>query len=101
MERRIPSQAKGFRTGDTNSEQDICIPAIYVIVVTLDLNLSIQKTMNNIFPSLFDLLVRPLAFHCAFVCPVPFEKGGAEGGEATLAQKGVAREVLWKNKTFL
>ena len=31
-------------SGDTNSVQDICIPAIYVQVVTLDLKLSIQKT---------------------------------------------------------
>ncbi len=28
--------------GDSNSEQDICIPSIYVKVVTLDLNPSMQ-----------------------------------------------------------
>ncbi len=36
-------------SGDTNSEQDICIPAIYVKVVTLDLNLLIQT--NKLFSS--------------------------------------------------
>ena len=29
-------------SGDTNSEQDICIPAIFVTVVTLGLSLSMQ-----------------------------------------------------------
>ena len=40
-----PKSSKVSR--DTNSEQDICIPAIYVKVVTLDLNLSIQTNKES------------------------------------------------------
>ncbi len=40
-------------SGNTNSEQDICIPAINVNVVTLDLNLSIQTNKQTI---LFDFM---------------------------------------------
>ena len=42
---RIPSQARSL--GDTNSEQDICIPAIYVKVVTFHLNLAIQTNKQT------------------------------------------------------
>ena len=34
-------------SGDTISEQDICIPAIHVKVMTLDLNLSIQTNKQD------------------------------------------------------
>ncbi len=34
-------------SGDTNAKEDICIPAIYDKVVTLDLNLSIQTNKQT------------------------------------------------------
>ncbi len=40
-------------SGDTNAKEDICIPAIYDKVVTLDLNLSIQTNkQTNCFTDL-------------------------------------------------
>ena len=45
---RVPQNPKSSKApGDTNSAQDICIPAIYAKVVTLDLNLSIQNKQTN------------------------------------------------------
>ena len=43
-----PQNPKSSKVSDdTNSEEDICIPAIYVKVVTLDLNLLIQTNNPN------------------------------------------------------
>ena len=44
--RTAESQVKSKASGGTNSEQGICIPAIYVEVVTLGLSLSMQTKKN-------------------------------------------------------
>ncbi len=45
-----PQNPKSSKVSDdTNSEEDICIPAIYVKVVTLDLNLLMQTNKQTKF----------------------------------------------------
>ncbi len=97
---------------NTNSEQDICIPSIYVKAVTLDLNLSIHK---NIFsthcagrtprgrlarmPCLCESLPSPgrpgLAGRIGTWTPAPLPGGG--GGWTSRAQRrgGASGPPLW------